>query len=227
MHCWMTADEYHGFLDRRMHRISTYARQIRSALHNGLVGAQVFYHPDPDHPDRKNDDDGFPGAEIAEVYQRSMSWYKEPIFRALPDPLPEYVVDWSVECRTGEEVSWTGVWYPGAGITNRSLTFAVKGMRMQPAFRIAKTVEERNAEGGFFTTPETVAEPAVWHPMIASAYTENNTELWSKAGEVCPRAGVWQPADMYAAERTLNAGETMPNLGSAYGLTVWRWLRDR
>lgn len=227
MHGWMTADEYHEFFDKKMHRISTYARQISSALHNGLVGAQVFYYPDPDHPDRKDDDDGFPGNEIAEVYRRSMEWFKEPIFRALPDPLSNYVIDRSIACRTGEEVPWTGVWYPAAGIENRSLTFAIKGMRMQPAYRIVKTTDERNAGGGYFTTPETVAELAVWHPMIATGYEEKNEELWAKAGELCPRAGVWQPADVNASERTFDVGETMPNLGSTYGLTVWRWQRVR
>lgn len=227
LHSWMTDAEYDEFFDARIERVSAYARQIRRALHNALVGAQVFYYPDPDYPDRKDDDDGFPGGEIAEVYQQSMSWYKEPIFRALPDPLPSYVIDKSIECRTGKEVPWTGVWCPSAGLENRSLTFAVKGLRMQPAYRVVKTVDELNAEGGFFTAPVTVAEVAVWHPVIASGYEKKDEVLWAKAGEPCPRAGVWQPADVNASKRTFAAGETMPNLESAYGLTVWNWLPDR
>lgn len=227
LHSWMTDAEYNEFFDERIERVAKYARQIRRALHNGLVGAEVFFHPDPVCQDRKNDDDGFPGGMIAEVYQQSVNWYKEPIFETLPDPLPNYVIDKSIECNTGEEVPWTGVWYPKDGIENRSLTFAIKGMRMQPAYRIVKTTDERNAEGGFFTTPETVAEVAIWHPLIASAYENEDKALWTKAGETCPKAGVWQPADVNAPVRTLEAGESMPNLGSAYGLTVWHWLRDR
>jgi len=224
---WMCDDEYNEFFDVKIHRVAVYARQISKALQNALWGAQIFYYPDPDYPDLRNDDGGFPGKEIAEVYQRSANWFKEPIFRALPDPLPNYVIDRSVQCQTGDEVPWTGVWCPSAGLEKRSLTFAVKGLRMQPAYRIIKTTDERNAEGGFFTTPETVAEEAAWHPLIASGYEIKNEALWAKAGEACPKAGVWQPADVNAHERALKAGESMPDLGSAYGLTVWHWLRDR
>lgn len=227
LHSWMGDAEYNEFFDQRIERVATYARKIQRGLHNALVGAQIFYYPDPDYPDLKNDDDGFPGAEIVESYQRSANWFKEPIFEALPDPLPDYVIDRSVKCQTGDEVPWTGVWYPAAGLENRSLTFAIKGMRMQPAFRIIKTTDERNAEGGFFTTPETVAEEAVWHPVIASGNEKGSEALWAKAGDACPRAGVWQPADVNVSERVFDAGETMPNLGSAYGLTIWQWLRER
>lgn len=227
LHSWMTDAEYDEFFDAKIDRIAAYAGQIQAALQNGLAGAQSFFHPDPDHLDRRDDDDGFPGGMIAEVYEQSMDWYKEPLFRALPDPLPAYAIDRSTECRTGEEVPSTGVWYPSAGLENRSLTFAIKGMRMQPAYRIIKTKEERSAEGGFFTTPETVAELAVWHPLIASGYEEVNKDLWAKAGEPCPKTGVWQAADVNALVRRFETGELMLNLGSAYGLTVWRWLRER
>lgn len=223
---WMTEAEYNEFFIPRIDRISDCARQIRRALHNAFVGAQSFYHPDPDHPDRRNDDDGYPGNEIASVYQQSMTWYKEPIFRALPSPLPNYAVDKSVECRTGDEVPWTGVWCPMLGIENRSLTFAVKGGRMQPSYRVIKTVDERNAGGEFFTTPETIAEEIVWNPVVALKNETKDNELWAKAGEICPKAGIWQAGDVTAFERVYSTGETMTNLGSAYGLTVWRWLRE-
>jgi len=227
LHSWMTDAEYNEFFDVRIERISAYARQIRRALHNAMVGAQLFYHPDPDYPERSNDDGGFPGEKIAEVYQQSMSWFKEPIFKALPEPLPNYVIDRSVACGTGEEVPWTGVWFPSAGLANRSLTFAIKGRRMQPAFRILKTKDELKAEGAYLPSAKTVAVATASHPFLPSVrQQESSPDLLAKAGQPCPRAGVWQTQDVNATEHSYGLGEPMANLGSAYGLTVWRWHKE-
>lgn len=196
--------------------------------HNAMVGAESFFNPDPDCPERRNDDDGFPGDEIVEWYEEYLDRYREPFFWKLPDPLPEYVVDTSIACPTGDEVPWTGVWYPSTGLEQHSLTFAIKGLRMQPAYQVTKTTEELEAEGVLLATPETVAVAATWHPVIpATSQAKAIEELWSKAGEPCPKAGIWQPTDPGAAPRTYMAGETMANLGSAFGLTVWRWIADR
>lgn len=80
-----------------------------------------------------------------------------------------------------------------------------------------------------FYSPETVALATTWHPVIPSGrQVENDKELRAKAGEPCPKAGVWQPMDADAMQqRTYEVGETMTNLGSAYGITVWRWIGDR
>ena len=230
LHSWMTKAEYAEFSNVRVNRLSRYARVINRALRNGMVGADVFFDLDPELAERRNDDDAFPGDEIVNMYNRSFTWFNEPLFSKLPDPLPEYVIDRSITCRTGEEVPWTGVWYPKTGLEYHSLTFAIKGHRMQPVYRLIKTVEERERDnpGETFFTPKTLAVATEWHPVILSARQAANVEaLRAKAGEPCPRAGVWQPLDVNALPRTYQAGESMANLGSAYGLTVWRWLADR
>lgn len=230
LHSWMTEIEYKEFSDVRVNRLSRYARVINRALTNAMVGADVFFDLDPELAERRNDDNAFPGNEIVNLYDRSFAWFDEPLFPKLPDPLPEYVIDRSITCRTGEDVPWTGVWYPGTGLEHHSLTFAIKGLRMQPVYRLIKTADERERDnpGQTFFTPETQAVATEWHPVIVSGLEAvNEKDLRARAGDPCPKAGIWQPLDVDALPRTYRAGESMANLGSAYGLTVWRWLADR
>lgn len=232
LHGWMTEVEYKEFEEVRISRLLTYATQITRALHNGLVGAQYFLQPNLDCPERSNDDDGFPGDLIVKAYESNLRRYKNTLFSKLADSLPEYVIDRSISCRTGDEVQWTGVWYPTTGLEKHSLTFAIKGLRMQPAFRVDKTVEElkRESGGAIVTRPETVAVATTWHPLIPSGRNvtvDTNEELRAKAGQLCPKAGIWQSTDPGATRRFYKAGETMADLKSAYGYTVWQWISDR
>lgn len=228
LHAWMSEAEYQEFERVRVGRLLTYAFQISRALNNAMTGAESFLNPDPDCPERRNDDDGFPGEKIYTVYRSHVAWYKDKAFWKLPVPLPEYVIDKSISCPTGDEVPWTGVWYPSTGLEDHSLTFAIRGLRMQPVFRVTKTEEEVAAEGVLCPIPETVAVATTWHPVVAlSRPAERTAELWAKAGEACPKAGLWRPTDPGAAPRNFEAGETMASAGSAYGLTVWRWEGER
>jgi hypothetical protein len=230
LHSWMTEAEYQEFSGVRISRLLAYARKITSALNNAMTAADSFFEPDPDCPERCDDDDGFPGEKIVEAYHGFSSYFDGRSFAAIPDPLPEYLIDRATICRTGDEVPWTGVWYPSTGIERRSLAFAIKGLRMQPAYTIVKTIEELEAEGDdvMFFSPQTVAEATTWHPMIPSGrQIETNKELRAKAGEPCPKTGIWQPMDPGAPTRAYEAGEPMANFGSAYGITVWQWVADR
>lgn len=229
LHSWMTTVEYEEFSGLRIARLLTYARHITDALNNAMVKGESFFDPDPDCPERSDDDDSFPGDKIVEKYRAYVHRFKDSPVLELPDPLPEYVIDRSVVCRTGDETPWTGVWFPSAGLERHSLAFAVKGLRMQPAFQVIKTIEELESEsGGMFFSPKTVAVATTWHPVTPSGRSVDiNVELRAKAGEPCPRAGVWESMDVGAVRRrTYEAGETMGNLGSAYGITVWRWMAD-
>lgn len=230
LHSWMSENEYQEFSAVRVGRLLTYARQITRALHNALVGADSFFEPDPECPERSNDDDGFPGDKIVEAYNTQLNESSSALHWKLPDPLQEYLIDKSVSCRTGDQVSWTGVWFPATGLERHSLTFAIKGLRMQPAYHVVKTQEELKHENGgaTFFSPETIAVPTIWHPVVPSGKAfETDRELWAKAGNPCPKAGIWQPTDPGVPGRHYEFGETMANLGSAYGYTVWRWIAER
>lgn len=229
LHSWMTNAEYEEFNGVRISRLMAYASQIDRALNNAIIGAESFFNPNPDCPERRNDDDGFPGEKIVKVYKSNVNWYKDKSFWELPDPLLDYVIDRSAACRTGDEVPWTGVWYPETGLEKHSLTFAIKGLRMQPVYFVVKTTEELRTEACMFPPPETIARETVWYPLVPSdrqAVADN--ELRAKAGQPCPKAGVWQSMDSGAVrQRIYAAGELMVNFGSAYGITIWRWIADR
>jgi hypothetical protein len=49
-------------------------------------------------------------------------------------------------------------------------------------------------------------------------------ELRAKAGDLCPKPGVWQSLDFESTHRRFESEQPMPDLNSAYGLTVWRFL---
>lgn len=228
LHSWMSEQEYQEFSNVRIRRLMKYAGRIESALNNAMTGADAYFDPDPDCLERSNDDDGFPGDTIVRWYNDYVKICTTPIFLRVTDPLPEYRVDTSVACPTGDEVPWTGVWYPSTGLERHSLTFAIQGMRMQPAYRVLKTTEELRTDEYMFPAPETVAVETIWHPIkpVASVIATSD-EIWSKQGEPCPKAGLWQPTDPGAAPRIYRTGEPMASLGSAFGLTVWRWVADR
>jgi len=150
----------------RISRLATYAGRIESALVNALTGADRFF--DPDCPERSNDDDGYPGDDIVDWYNNDVRYFEQPFGCALPKLLPEYVIDTTIACQTGEKVPWTGVWYPSTGLERHSLTFAIKGLRMQPVYRVVKTTEELRTDDCMFPSPETVAVATTWHPVIPS-----------------------------------------------------------
>lgn len=227
LHSWMSNAEYQEFSGIKISRLLSSSSKITHVLNNAMSGADSFFDPDPECPERSNDDDGFPGDEIVNWYKAELDLYKGQLRCDIPDPLPEYVVDKSVACKTGDEVPWTGVWYPATGLEKHSLTFAIKGLRMQPVYRVIETSDELEADDD--TMPlETLAVATTWHPLIPSGRpVVANEEVRAKAGEPCPKAGLWQPMEPGAPQRHYAAGEIMIDLKSAYGITVWCWMADR
>lgn len=227
LHSWMSEAEYNEFEKVKISRIMTYAGQIESALRNAMVGSVSFFDPDPDYPEGKDDDNAFPGKEIVTRHETYADYYEEPLFWKLPDPLPEYSINMSISCDTGDEVPWTGVWYPNTGLEHHSLTFAIKGKRMQPAYRVIKTAEEFRAEGDLCAWSKTVAVATSWNPVIAIPPPINlEVEVRAKAGEPCPKTGIWRPTDPGAASRRYEAGKVMAQSSSPYGITIWLWETD-
>ncbi len=52
----------------------------------------------------------------------------------------------------------------------------------------------------------------------------DGNELRSKAGDPCPRTGKWQSLGVVSTLRSYQQDEPMADLGSPYGLTVWRFV---
>ena len=49
--------------------------------------------------------------------------------------------------------------------------------------------------------------------------------LRAKAGQPCPRAGMWQSQDAKAEKRFYKEGDLMADLHSEYGMTIWQWVK--
>lgn len=225
-HSWMSTSEYKEFSTERVNRILAYTNKIRHTLDNATTSAERFLHPDTDFPDLKDRDDGFPNDEIIDFYEFALKEEKMPWM--LPTPLPQYVIDISRACKTGEEVPWTGVWYPAAGLERHSLTFAIKGLRMQPAYTVTKTVEELRIEKNdpWIMSCETKAIATTWHPVVPvdRIISKSPSALRAKAGEPCPKSGMWRSLDPKAMQHEYKQDEIMKDNGSAYGFTVWEYI---
>ncbi len=228
LHSWMSKAEYEEFTGPRISKLLSFSSHIKHVLNNAIVGADSFFDPDPEWQEGRNYDGGFPDEQIVKWYKSELDWYKGQSRCNLSDPLPEYAIDKSVPCKTGDEVPWTGVWYPATGLERHSLTFAIKGLRMQPVYRVIKTSEELRVSPYQTPPPQTLAVATIWHPLIPTVRPiVPNEDLYAKAGQPCPKAGIWQPMEPGAPKRSYALGETMADLKSAYGITVWRWMADR
>lgn len=225
---WMTPEEYKEFESSRISNILAYEAMVKHGLNNAMTGADSFYHPDKDYPEISDRDDGFPDREIVKWYENYTDQEHYSLRWHLPDPLPQYVIDTSCSCKTGDEVPWTGVWYPETGLERHSLTFAIKGLRMQPVYQVVKTMEELRIEQNdpWIWEHETKAVATIWHPVIPlpQLLQANDGVLRVKAGEPCPQTGIWQSLDMKGEKRSFKQGDVMPDLASAYGFTVWQYM---
>ena len=47
-----------------------------------------------------------------------------------------------------------------------------------------------------------------------------------KGGEPAPQGGLWKAVDVSGQQRRVQTGELLPDLGSAYGTTIWRRIGD-
>jgi hypothetical protein len=71
--------------------------------------------------------------------------------------------------------------------------------------------------------------PVNWREDILGtlgATSAGLTGLRLKADEPVPQAGLWQSVDTASQQQRANVGDKLPNLGSAYGITIWQRVGD-
>lgn len=71
--------------------------------------------------------------------------------------------------------------------------------------------------------------PANWREDLLGAQEEAlvaNQGLRVTAGAPVPQAGLWQTVDQSARQQRARTGDQLPDLGSAYGITVWQRVGD-
>ena len=151
---------------------------------------------------------------------RHLPYFKTlKIFKAVPEKraelMAEYLEDWYHASRrepyygSHEEgrSNFMGYWSWEAAV----ITFLLK--IDDTSYRDAKFYPKDLVE--FARTVQTNYTP----PGSAAP---KSSELRARAGELCPKAGLWESMDIPSQARQYQQNDIMNDLGSAYGLTVWR-----
>lgn len=70
--------------------------------------------------------------------------------------------------------------------------------------------------------------PSDWKQQLlgGAASLVDQDALRVRAGDPVPLSGLWRALDVNVREQRVNAGEVLPDLKSAYGLTVWQRVSD-
>lgn len=173
---------------------------------------------DQDADWRIDEDQGYEGSKILYEWDEVASGITE---------IPEYAIDASLSCTTGELVPWTGVWGPAMGVGTSALAFARQGQIMQPAYEIVG--EEKPGP------VETRAIDVTWHPFRPTGRMQpvNHQEtthdpLRVPAGKPVSRAGYWFTPAKPSSRRYFRQGDAFPEVeGSSYGATFWQWSPDQ
>lgn len=159
--------------------------------------------------------------------------YPEVIKEPLNPPAtwPSYRLNPNIRIRSGERTPQTGIYLPDAD--HGFPTLLVKsddpldGEANKALVVIDPSVsEDREYRPVLWTLVERVADESdiASTPTLAASAQVNNGILRAKAGEPCPRAGVWKSIDAKGISRTYKDGEPMADLSSSYGLTIWQWI---
>lgn len=154
---------------------------------------------------------------------------KEPLNP--PPSWPIYRLSPLVQVRTGERVPQTGIYLPNVDYGFPTLLIKSDDPLLGEANEAFVTLdpalsEESGYRPALWTLVERVADesdlPST--PAIAASASADNGILRTKAGEPCPRAGIWKSIDAKGISRSYKDGEMMADLGSSYGLTIWQWI---
>lgn len=123
--------------------------------------------------------------------------------------------------------------YAGMSDAERERLNALVGEMLDHCTNIKITVEDRwdDANDEILNEKYTgrIHWPAHWQEDLfegATALTRGLGGVQAKAGDPAPRSGTWQALDVSGERRHIQAGDPLPNLRSAYGLTIWQLVPD-
>jgi hypothetical protein len=130
--------------------------------------------------------------------------------------------------KSGDRVPQTGIYLPDVDYSFPTLLLKSDDDLTGEANEAI--IEPPTGNGGYvptmWTLVERVADTSDISTSAPSVDTAASELLRAKAGQPCPKEGVWVAQDTKIAERNYKVGDIMIDLHSAYGLTIWQWLRD-
>jgi hypothetical protein len=163
-----------------------------------------------------------------------------PNFKKAPKPGQIDPTSW----RPGEYTGWarsildyrhdTGLEDPSAWDwmtpSEQDAMYSLWVRMMQNATNIRRTVDDswfsprRGHDDDLLNEEDTgpIDWPANWRQEIEGS----SSALRVTAERPVPRDGLWQSVDSAARQQRARAGDTLPDLHSGYGLTVWEWIGE-
>ena len=232
---WMTPDEEKAW-EEAFSRLSSLCGMSHEAMYNNeWAGLYWVNREEHKHEQELVDrDDGYVG---------DYEWYitESQAEGLLPKPnaYPSYIVDKPRPCRAGETCPWTGVWVPEQALTEGlehfSITFAVAGRPMQPAYRIVadyyETLDDDPEIPSVNHIVKTKAEDAIWYPVVQAEVATTEKPIASAGGrlraepkDIVPKTGWWhspaKPNGQYL--HYFEQGQHFPDTHTtSYGSVIW------
>lgn len=144
---------------------------------------------------------------------------KEPLNP--PASWPVYRLNSKVQMRSGDRTPQTGIYLPDVEGSFPTLLLKSDDELTGKARRAA-------VKSGYasctWTLIERVADSGGGIPGEDEASSADSSErLRCPAGQPCPKAGYWSTPATSDSRRYFNQGDVMPDLGAAYGATIWQW----
>ena len=124
--------------------------------------------------------------------------------------------------------------YAGVADAEREHLNKLVGLMLEQSENIRRTVEntwEKHSPDSILNEEYTgsISWPTNWREDLLGASGAALLAAQApriKAGEPVPQDGLWQAVDSSNRQQRSRAGQTLPDLGSAYGITVWQRLSE-
>lgn len=143
---------------------------------------------------------------------------------APPLSWPQYRLVPSVRVKTDDKVPRNGVYLPD--LPGSCAQVLIEGYKAWSATvsRNPNDPEDRSFDErpAIWTLVERIADSGGGIPGDPDPI-KAGVRLRCEAGQPCPRAGFWFTPAQANSRRSFNAGESMPDLRSAWGATIWQW----
>lgn len=123
--------------------------------------------------------------------------------------------------------------YAGMADAERDRLNRIVGLMLRRSENIRVTVENRWDDSDDEILNERYTGPIEWptnwkDEVLGSrgAALAGANAMRVKAGDPVPSSGLWQAIDPRATQQRAVAGDTLPDLGSAYGTTIWQCVGE-
>jgi hypothetical protein len=141
-----------------------------------------------------------------------------------PTTWPKYSLNPTVRVKTDAKVPQNGVYIPDA--PSSCAQYLIEGYEAWDCSVLTNPADIKDRRDSrvptVWTLVERVANLGGGIPAASNLQTAG-VRLRAAAGEPCPREGYWFTPARLNSRRVFRVGESMPDAGGDYGVTIWQW----